>query len=61
MTVMGIEISVDKMTVKIPQDKLQAIQQECINIMHNTTRQALQSLLGKLLYVAKIVIPARES
>ena len=58
---MGIEVDANKKTVSIPQDKLSQVLDEC-HKFHGCTRvsrQALQSLLGRLLYVAKVVVPAR--
>ena len=61
MTCVGIEVDAQKKTVRIPQGKMEEILTECKNFKTKkvVSRKNLQSLLGKLLYVAKIVVPAR--
>ena len=61
MTCMGIEVDARRHTVRLPQTKIN----EAVEIVKSfegvasVTRQKYQLLLGKFLYVAKIVIPAR--
>ena len=61
MVCMGIEVDANKKTVRIPQDKLSQVLDECQKFHGHTrvSRQALQSLFGRLLYVAKVVVPTR--
>ena len=61
MVCMGIEVNANNKTVRIPQDKLSQVLEECQKFHGRTrvSRQALQSLLGRLIYVAKVVVPAR--
>ena len=61
MVCMGIEVDASNKPVRIPQDKLSQILEECQKFHGwlRVSRQALQSLLGRLLYVAKVVVPAR--
>ena len=61
MVCMGIEVNATTKTVRIPQEKLSQVLEECQKFHGRTrvSRQVLQSLLGRLLYVAKVVVPAR--
>ena len=60
MTCMGIVVNADKKTIRVSETKIKEILQECQDNMskRSINRKDLQSLLGKLLYVAKIVLPA---
>ena len=61
MICIGIEVDVKRKTLKIPGEKVREIQ-EVIQQFQDCTRftaQRLQSLLGKLLYVSKVMVPAR--
>ena len=58
---MGILVDVDKGQISIPEVKLTEIKSICKDWSHRThaTRRQLQSLLGRLLYIHKCVVPAR--
>ena len=58
---MGIEINISNSTLAIPWAKMDEIVQICEQFHGRTecSRWELQSLLGKLLYVSKIIKPAR--
>ena len=58
---MGIRIDVDANTLSIDTHKLRSIHEECIAVAgkRHLTKNAFQSLLGKLLYIHKCVVPAR--
>ena len=60
MTYMGIVVNAKAKTIRLSEAKVKEILQECqdnINKKYIRSRD-LQSLLGKLLYVVKIVLPA---
>ena len=61
MICMGVEINVRNRTVRLPREKICEIEHACEQFRGRRTckRRELQSLLGKLLYLAKIIIPAR--
>ena len=61
MTCMGIEINANDKSIKIPNEKLKDISDiiQQFEGARVVSKQRVQSLLGKLLYVAKIVVPAR--
>ena len=61
MTCMGIEINVVHKSVRLPHQKIQEISYACNTFVgrRECKRRELQSLLGKLLYLAKIIVPAR--
>ena len=63
LTIMGIEVNVHTQTLAIPQGKMADILVECNNFAEKASfnKKELQSLLGKLLYVSKIVKPALRS
>ena len=60
-TCLGIQISVIDMTFSVPVDKLYYIKQLCIQWLNKSvvSKNKLQSLLGKLLYISKCVRYAR--
>ena len=57
---MGIMVDVEKGQISIPEDKLLEIKNICNQWASKTfaTRRQLQSLLGRLLYIHKCVVPA---
>ena len=61
MTCMGIEVNVVDKSVRLPHQKIQEISHVCDSFVGRRIckRRELQSLLGKLLYLAKIIVPAR--
>ena len=61
MICIGFEVNVKERTVRIPDEKMEQIVAECVSFQNQSrvTRQSLQSLLGKLLYLAKITVPAQ--
>ena len=60
LTCLGIKIDLDRNTLSIDPDKLASIYAKCQNVANrcHLTKRAFQSLLGKLLYLHKCVIPA---
>ena len=58
LTCLGISIDLDANTLSIEQNKLYEIYAECLQIS-TKTRKKIQSLLGKLMYLHKIIKPAR--
>ena len=61
MTYLGVEFDTDTMTMRVPPDKLSEIKSEIKLWTKKTTitRRDLQSLLGKLFWLAKVVRLAR--
>ena len=61
LTCLGISIDLDANTLSIEQNKLEEIYAECLQASTKTylTRKKFQSLLGKLMYLHKIIKPAR--
>ena len=61
MDIMGIIVNVTNETLSIPAEKLRDITDICNSFheKHTCTKKELQSLLGKLLCVSKIIKPAR--
>ena len=61
LTCLGIHIDIAGNTLSIDSDKLKQIYMECIHASKKTTltRKAMQSLLGKFLYIHQCVLPAR--
>ena len=61
LTCLGIRIDLDTNTLSIDPHKLQYIHEECLVIAgkRHLTKKSFQSLLGKLLYIHKCVVPAR--
>ena len=61
MTIMGIQIDILSKTVSIPGEKMAEIVEACESAGNKRClcRRDLQSLLGKLLYVSKVIRPAR--
>ena len=61
MTCLGINIDISHNTLSIDHDKLLAIYQECTRVRTKKylTKKSYQSLLGKLIYIHKCVVPAR--
>ena len=59
ITCLGIDINNN--TMSITQDKVKAIYAECLAVSKKTvlSKQAFQSLLGKLIYIQKCVKPSR--
>ena len=58
---LGIEVDSVKATLSIPPEKLKEIVKECQQFKgrKNITRTQLQSVIGKLMFVHKVVKPAR--
>ena len=58
---MGIEVNVRDQTLSIPEGKMAEIVKECEMFAKKSTfdKRELQSLIGRLLYVSKIIKPAR--
>ena len=58
---LGIDIDINNNTMNIAQNKLKANYEECIMVSCKTflSKQAFQSLLGKLIYIQKCVKPSR--
>ena len=61
LTVLGIEIDIQKNTLRIDRIKLAQIHEECLEVRgkKSLNKRAYQSLLGKLLYIQKCVKPSR--
>ena len=61
LTCSGIHIDIDKSSLSIDHDKLKAIHTECFHVCSKKylSRRSFQSLLGKLIYLHKCVVPAR--
>ena len=61
LTCLDIQININNFTLSIDPPKLMAIHQECIHIASKKfiSKKNFQSLLGKLIYVHKCVVPAR--
>ena len=61
LTCLGIKIDIDANTLSIDPKKLTSIYSECqaVRNKRHLTKKGFQSLLGKLLYLHKCVIPAR--
>ena len=60
LTCLGIDIDIDSNTMSITQDKLETIYEECLAVSNKKylSKQAFQSLLGKLIYIQKCVKPS---
>ena len=58
---MGISIDLDTNTLSIEHNKLHEIYAECLQVStkNHLTRKKFQSLLGKLMYLHKVIKPAR--
>ena len=58
---LGIEVNSVKTTLSIPTEKLGEILQECVKFKNQKhfTRRQLQSVIGKLMFIHKVVKPAR--
>ena len=61
LTYLGIHIDIDNNTMSIAQDKLEVIYEECLAVSNKNvlSKQAFQSLLGKLIYIQKCMKPSR--
>ena len=61
ITCLGITIDILNSTLSIDHQKLASIYQECINVRNKKYlyKKSYQSLLGKLIYIHKCVLPAR--
>ena len=61
MTCMGIRVDAENKTLSLTKEKLHELQLLCDNFVNKcrVPRRTLQSLLGKVLYMAKILAPAR--
>ena len=61
LTCLGITFDLDKNSLYIEKDKLAEIYEECRSVRAKATlsRRQFQSLLGKLIYLHKCIIPAR--
>ena len=59
LTCLSIDIDITNNTMSIAQDKLEAIYEECSAVRNLLSKQAFQSLLGKLIYIQKYVKPSR--
>ena len=53
ITCLGIDIDIENNTMSIAQNKVKAIYAECLAVSKKTvlSKQAFQSLLGKLIYI----------
>ena len=58
---LGIRIQIPQASLSIDPQKLRAIHDECLHVTHRTylSKKNFQSLLGKLIYIHKCVVPAR--
>ena len=58
---LGIEVDSVQATLSVPGDKLQEILQECKNFKNKKyfSKRQLQSIIGKLMFIHKVVKPAR--
>ena len=61
LTCLGVHIDIPKASPSIDQEKLISIHKECFHIADKKylSRKNFQSLLGKLIYLHKCVVPAR--
>ena len=61
LTCLGVHIDIPKASLSIDQEKLISIHKECFHIADKKylSRKNFQSLLGKLIYLHKCVVPAR--
>lgn len=61
LTFLGIEIDVNKMTLRLPEDKLRAFLEEVTKVYNakNVSKRSLQSLCGRLAWAAQVVAGAR--
>ena len=61
LTCLGITIDLDNNSLSIEKHKLAEICRECIEVRSRSTltRRKFQSLLGKLIYLHKVIKPAR--
>jgi hypothetical protein len=61
MTFLGVEIDTLAMEIRVPQDKLVAIRERLPDWLHKRTcsKKELQSLIGRLAFIAKCVAPGR--
>ena len=61
LTCLGIRIQIPEASLSIDPHKLRDIHDECLHITHRKylSRKDFQSLLGKLIYLHKCVVPAR--
>ena len=61
LTYLGIQIDIKNSTLSIEPTKLTSIHQECIHIASKKfiSKKTFQSLLGKLIYIHKCVVPSR--
>ena len=61
MTCMGIRVDAYHKTISLTKEKLNELQLLCDEFVNKNrvSRRTLQSLLGKLLYMAKVLAPAR--
>ena len=58
---LGIEVNLVKVTLSIPSSKMKEILKECVEFRQRKyfTKRQLQSIIGKLMFVHKMVKPAR--
>ena len=61
LTCLGIQVDIVNSSLSIDQAKLEAIHNECFQVANKKylSKKRFQSLLGKLIYLHKCVIPAR--
>ena len=61
LTCLGVRIDIPKASLSIDQEKLTSIHKECFHIADKKylSKKNFQSLLGKLIYLHKCVVPAR--
>ena len=61
LTCLGIHVDIDKASLSIDHDKFRAIHTECFHVSGKKylSKRSFQSLLGKLIYLHKCVVPAR--
>ena len=61
MTIMGVSVDIITRTLSIPAEKMREIVDACHEayLKKDISKRDLQSLLGRLLYISKIIKPAR--
>ena len=61
LTCLGIQVDIVNSSLSIDQAKLHAIHNECLQVVNKKylSKKKFQSLLGKLIYSHKYVMPAR--
>ena len=61
LTCLGIHVDIVNSSLSIDQAKLHAIHSECVQVSNKKylSKKSFQSLLGKLIYLHKCVVPAK--